>query len=366
MDSQRELQFALAGGASYEIGSHIATWQRRSNDEKIIDLSFRGKHFEITQEGSGPGGRPRMLINGIRRPDGRLFQGRSLLELLRELNNNWGSFVEIPARLERMERKLDTLIGRHRESKTKLCLAPITANWPQERYIPKAALGGFARVPVSMIAASQCMAAGEYRVLLAVLFCAQGTGLLTAGKKRLAKLAKVGEPYVNDCLRSLCNRQILRATGRILKYGVKEHELLTHPWLSENDASQRGDKFLHKGGQICAERGTTVVPLKTSNKTSTNKTSNKKLVLAPNGEEVLLAQIGEIVGHAEMVKNGGMWRKRIRGGLSEIRALKHAIEDYKLRTPDQRFQIRDRPAWFTDRYTRNLVEAAHRKHAPSP
>jgi len=104
------------------------------------------------------------------------------------------------------------------------------------------------------------------------------------------------------------------------------------------------------------QKGVTVTPHKTSNKTSTYKTSNKKLVLAPNGEEVLLAQIGEIVGHADIVKNGGMWRKRIRGGPAEIRALKHTIEDYKLRTPDQRFQIRDRPAWFTDRYLRNRVE----------
>ena len=223
MDSQQsELQFfALAGGASrYEIRSHIATWQRRSNDEKIVDLSFRGKHFEITQEGSGPGGRPRMFINGIRRPDGRLFQGRSLKELVRMLDLHFDDFIEIPARLERMERKLDTLIGRRRESKTKLCLAPITASWPQERYIPKAALGVFARVPVPMIAASQRMARGEYRLLEVVLFCAQGTGLLTAGKERLAVLANVDESYVKHCLRSLCNRLILRRTGRILKYGV--------------------------------------------------------------------------------------------------------------------------------------------------
>jgi hypothetical protein len=113
-DSQQpELKaFALAGGASrYEIGSHIATWQRRSNDEKIVDLSFREKRFEITQEGSGPGGRPRMFINGIRRPDGRLFQGRSLKELVRMLDLYFDDFIEIPARLERMERKLDTLIA---------------------------------------------------------------------------------------------------------------------------------------------------------------------------------------------------------------------------------------------------------------
>jgi len=157
--------------------------------------------------------------------------------------------------LERIERKIDTLIGRRRESKTKLCLAPITANWPQERYIPKAALGGFARVPIPMIAASQHMARGEYRLLEVVLFCAQGTGLLTAGKERLAELANVDESYVKHCLCSLCNRLILRRTGRILKYGVREYELLTHPWFGENDASERGDKFVHKGGQICAKRG---------------------------------------------------------------------------------------------------------------
>ena len=81
------------------------------------------------------------------------------------LDLHFDDFIEIPARLERMERKLDTLIGRRRESKTKLCLAPIMANWPQERYIPKAALGGFARLPVPMIAASQCMAAGRISLL---------------------------------------------------------------------------------------------------------------------------------------------------------------------------------------------------------
>jgi hypothetical protein len=123
MDSQQsELQLlALVGGASFVIGSHVATWQRRPNDEKIVDLSFRGKHFEITQEGPGAilhadgqigtGGRPRMLINGIRRPDGRLFQGRSLKELVRMLDLYFDDFIEIPTRLERMERKLDTLIA---------------------------------------------------------------------------------------------------------------------------------------------------------------------------------------------------------------------------------------------------------------
>src|SRR5204863_280673 len=40
----------------------------------------------------------------------------------------------------------------------------------------------------------------------------------------------------------------------------------------------------------------------------------------------------------------------------ERHALRHTIEHYKLRTPDQRRGIRDVPVWFTDRYMRNLLE----------
>jgi hypothetical protein len=36
--------------------------------------------------------------------------------------------------------------------------------------------------------------------------------------------------------------------------------------------------------------------------------------------------------------------------------LRNAIEDYKIITPDQRRAIRNVPAWFTDRYQRNLVK----------
>ena len=63
-----------------------------------------------------------------------------------------------------------------------------------------------------------------------------------------------------------------------------------------------------------------------------------------------------VLGEVEMKKNGGMWRKRIRRGPAERRALRDTIEDYKLRTPDQRRRIRNHGAWFTDRYLRNLVK----------
>ena len=88
----------------------------------------------------------------------------------------------------------------------------------------------------------------------------------------------------------------------------------------------------------------------------TNKRASTKQLFAPDGERDLLAELGEILGQPELRKNGGMWRNRIRAGPNERRALRHTIEDYKLRTPDQRRGIRDVPAWFTDRYMRNLLE----------
>ena len=96
----------------------------------------------------------------------------------------------------------------------------------------------------------------------------------------------------------------------------------------------------------------------------TNKDKASKRVLAPDAERELLAEIADVLGESEMKKNGGMWRTRIRGGPTERRALRNTIEDYKLKTPDQRRKIRMVPAWFTDQYMRNLVkinEAAERR-----
>jgi len=379
MNSQSELQFVLAGGARYEIGSHIATWQRRSNDEKIIDLSFRGKHFEITQEGTGSVGRPRFLVNGIRTPEGKLFQGRGLLELLRKLDDNWDSFVEIPARLERIERRIDTLIGRRPPAKTKLCLVMMTATWHQERYIPKAALGGFARVPIQIIAASQCMAAGEYRVLQAVLFCAQGTGLLAAGKYRLAKLANVDPSDVKTYLLFLSNRRILRPTGEILKHGIKEYEVLTHPWLCEDqsgeicavtggtvppvEAEVDGGKNVRGRGEKCAERGESVPPNKNTSKNCLKSTrpstrvrvgesdqqTPPKLDKATRSfcEKELLVCLTRIMGPGEMLKNAPMWRLRIR---SYYLAVIKPIREYYGLSQSERDKIQNPAAWMTDRY----------------
>lgn len=347
--SEPHLQLPESSGGRYKVRSHIATWQHRSNDEKIIDLSFRRKRFEVTREGSGPNGRPRMLINGIRKPDGKLFQGRSLLELVRELDRHFNDFVEMPARLQRIERKLDVLVAAAspRIAKTKLCCEMVTANWPQERYVPKASLGGFARLPLPSIPASQLMAAGEFRTLLAILFCAQGTGLLTAGKKRLAKIAKVEESDVKHYLRSLSNRQLVRRTGRVLEpYRVNEYELLTHPWLCDVENLSNGGEKSAKGGEFSAERGGTVPPLKTIKKID-DKKINRQTINRPQEEE-LLSRLHKLCSSEEMKKNGPGWRTWIR---EDSRALRAAIDDLAVRRDNYHLgHVRNPGAYINERY----------------
>jgi hypothetical protein len=79
-------------------------------------------------------------------------------------------------------------------------------------------------------------------------------------------------------------------------------------------------------------------------------------LLALDAEEGLLAEISICFGMREVVANGGMWRTRMRSSEVSLRAIRNAIEDYKVRTPEQRAAIKNRGAWATDRYERNLVE----------
>ena len=81
-----------------------------------------------------------------------------------------------------------------------------------------------------------------------------------------------------------------------------------------------------------------------------------KRVLAPDGERKLLGEIAAIVGPTDMQKNGGNWRNRIRHSALYRKALRHAVEDWKVRTPDQRSAIRNPAAWLTDRFMRAIVE----------
>jgi hypothetical protein len=55
---------------------------------------------------------------------------------------------------------------------------------------------------------------------------------------------------VKDLLRSLRNRQIIRPTGKILKFGAREYELLTHPWFTNADPEPiEGGQKVTEGGQ---------------------------------------------------------------------------------------------------------------------
>jgi hypothetical protein len=66
-------------------------------------------------------------------------------------------------------------------------------------------------------------------------------------------------------------------------------------------------------------------------------------------EEDLIETLRGIVGEREIRTNGGLWRYYFRECRS---AILYAIEDWKLRTPDQQRLIKNRSAWLTDRYKR--------------
>ena len=134
-----------------------------------------------------------------------------------------------------------------------------------------------------------------------------------------------------------------------------------HPWMENPEAIPTWAK-LGQVGQLswpnsaqCVGPNSPISWPNLGHKETSKADQNKERLLALDGERELFDQLAEILGKAEMQKNGGMWRTRIRGGKEERRALRHTIEDYKILTPDQRRGIRNVPAWFTDRYQRNLV-----------
>lgn len=131
----------------------------------------------------------------------------------------------------------------------KLCLEPVEVTWPQERYIPRGAPGGFSRVPECLIPASKDFASGEYRLLQAILRRANSTGLLHAGKKTLGREAGIDPADYKRFMESLRNRAILRLTGRTLPTGVQEHELVTGPVFGCGEISPPAGEILPAGSQ---------------------------------------------------------------------------------------------------------------------
>jgi hypothetical protein len=95
-------------------------------------------------------------------------------------------------------------------------------------------------------------------------------------------------------------------------------------------------------------------------KEGTSKTSNRvsaplKSASTRNLENTLLAEIEAICGKQERRENGGLWRTIMRESENSLRAVKNAIEDWKLIRPDLHGGIKkSRGAWLMDRYKRNL------------
>ncbi|SRR6266480_5316344 len=181
--------------------------------------------------------------------------------------------------------------------------------------------------------------------------------------ERLGEQIGLGREAVGNGLRELEDLRLIHVEGP-----AKGHRcafLHIHPWMKNPEAIPTWVKLPQVEQAACGDSRQQLAATSpiacgkfTHKETSKDDDKNKKRLLAPDGERALLDQIAEILGAAEMRKNGGMWRNRIRHGPAERRALRNTIEDYKVRTPAKRAAIIDVRKWFTDRYQRNLVEIA--------
>jgi hypothetical protein len=179
--------------------------------------------------------------------------------------------------------------------------------------------------------------------------------------ERLGEQIGLGREAVGAGLRELEDLRLIHIEGP-----AKGHRcafLHVHPWMKNPEAIPTWVKLPQVEQAACGDSRQQLAatsPIScgkfTHKETSKDDYQNKKRVLAPDCERALLDQLAEILGAVEMRKNGGMWRLRIRRGPNERCALRDTVEDYKVRTPAQRGAITDLPAWFTDRYQRNLVK----------
>ena len=95
--------------------------------------------------------------------------------------------------------------------------------------------------------------------------------------------------------------------------------------------------------------------LLSSKESSTKNDAPHRALCAPDQRRVdeLMEELRAILPKREMDQLAVLWAKRIRHC---SKAVAFAIEDYKVRTPDQRRKIRNVGAWLTDRHARALVE----------
>jgi len=83
-----------------------------------------------------------------------------------------------------------------------------------------------------------------------------------------------------------------------------------------------------------------------------DRTTTSSLTVASCEEDLRpssLSSLKKILGEREWRTNSDIWERYYKRC---PRALNHAIEDWKLRTPDQQQTIKNRAAWLTDRYKR--------------
>ncbi|HUE41422.1 MAG TPA: hypothetical protein VMO75_05800 [Chthoniobacterales bacterium] len=179
----------------------------------------------------------------------------------------------------------------------------------------------------------------------------------------LAKALGAGRTATSTAFESLGNRNLIEI-GNWRKRGLsKTVRFLQHPWqgqsctLSVQLAGSEDARLLDNGSPLsdgsCPVSGELSLALK-KERTQERLIDYSSQKAGPViGEKELLDQVRAIVGDKEMRGHGGGWRMRIRRCK---RAVEFAIEDWKLRTPDQQRLIKNRAAWLTDRHARALVE----------
>jgi hypothetical protein len=69
-----------------------------------------------------------------------------------------------------------------------------------------------------------------------------------------------------------------------------------------------------------------------------------------------LGSLERLLGPKEWTRCGAMWRMRARSSPEDASALRNAVEDFFIKTPEQRNEINNRGAWLTDRYERNAKQ----------
>jgi hypothetical protein len=156
------------------------------------------------------------------------------------------------------------------------------------------------------------------------------------------------------------------STGQVKVYRMPKCTYESHLKTGTFEKGQSVVKAPGKVGESTIRLGTNRVNRVTSNHiTRVIATKVSERATAPStpardyslsGEKDLLDSLTRMLGSREMKNNGGMWRLRIRSGKDHRKALRNALDDFAVKTPDQEGKIQNRGAWLTDKYERCLKE----------